>query len=307
LARRLRLACAVIDRSFRCSHASEAAAEPLLGTASTITDWLLVEHPGPWGEHALRNARLPAGLGDVLRRRERELQIRVLLIRRHGRPTGGPRSCFAIHTGPDLAWMEHTDLDDIRDVAALDLGALGRGESVGLTPIDGVVFAVCTHGRRDPCCAERGRPLASALSDAFPGETWESTHVGGDRFAGNMIAFPHGFYFGRVDAGRGVEIAAGYVAGSIDLEHLRGRSCRSTDVQAAEHHLRTRHGLIGVDDVSVIEVARTGAETIVTFRTPFGSWWVRVRRERGPEERLTCHGDGPRRPPRFVVLGMEGA
>ena len=189
------------DRSFRCSHASEAEDEPLLGTASTITNWFLVEQPGPWGEKALRHARLPAGLGDVLRRRERDLKIRVLLIRRHGRRTGARRSCFAIHTGPDRPWMERADLEDVRDVAALDLEGLGRGASVGLTPFEGALFAVCTHGRRDPCCAERGRPLASALSEAFPEQTWESTHIGGDRFAGNMIAFPHGFYFGRVDPG----------------------------------------------------------------------------------------------------------
>ena len=214
------------DRSFRCSHASEAEGEPLVGTASTITNWLLVEHAGPWGEEALRHARLPAGLGDVLRRRERELKIRVLLIRRHGRGAAAKRSCFAIHTGPDRPWIEHADLEDVRDVAAIDLDALGRGASVGMTPTEDPLFAVCTHGRRDPCCAERGRPLAAALSEAFPEQTWESTHIGGDRFAGNMIAFPHGFYFGRVDAARRCRVATGYVGGTIDLEHLRGRSCR---------------------------------------------------------------------------------
>ena len=160
---------AVTDPSFRCSHASEAADEPLFGTASTITNWLLVEHPGPWGERALHHARLPDGLGDTLLRRERELRIRVLLIRRHGRAAGGAPACFAIHTGPDRPWMERADLDDVRDVATLDLDALGSGRSVGLTPVETALFAVCTHGRRDPCCAERGRPLASALSQAYPG------------------------------------------------------------------------------------------------------------------------------------------
>ena len=190
---------AVTDPSFRCSHASEATDEPLLGTASTITNWLLVEHPGPWGERALHGARLPEGLGGTLLQRERDLRIRVLLIRRHGRAAGGAPACFAIHTGPDRPWMERADLDDVRDVATLDLDALGSGRSVGLTPVDTALFAVCTHGRRDPCCAERGRPLASALSQAYPEQTWESTHIGGDRFAGNMIAFPHGFYLGRVE------------------------------------------------------------------------------------------------------------
>jgi hypothetical protein len=300
----------VTDRSFRCAHASDAEGEPLIGTASTITNWLLVEHPGPWGEQALRQARLPAGLGDVLRRRERELNIRVLLIRRHGRGTGEGRACFAIHTGPDRPWMERADLEDVRDVAMLDLNGLGRGASVGLTPIEEALFAVCTHGRRDPCCAERGRPLASALSMAFPQQTWESTHVGGDRFAGNMIAFPHGFYFGRVDPAEGVDVATGYVEGTVDLAHLRGRSCRPTDVQAAEHFLRTRRALTGADDVTVIDVSRVGAETFAAFATPLGSHRVgvrRVRRELGPEERLTCHGGATRRPPPFELLGIDAA
>ena len=124
------------DPSFRCSQASEAADEPLLGTASTITNWLLLEHPGPWGERALHHARLPDGLGATLLRRERELRIRVLLIRRHGRAAGGAPACFAIHTGPDRPWMERADLNDVRDVATLDLDALGHGRSVGLAPVD---------------------------------------------------------------------------------------------------------------------------------------------------------------------------
>ena len=160
---------AVTDPSFRCSHASEAADEPLLGTASTITNWLLVEHPGPWGERALHHARLPEGLGQTLLRRERELRIRVLLIPpRYGRAAGGAPACFAIHTGPDRPWMERTDLDDVRDVATLDLDALGSGRSIGLTPVDTALFAVCTHGRRDPCRAERGLAARGGALTGLP-------------------------------------------------------------------------------------------------------------------------------------------
>lgn len=290
------------DPSFRCSHASEAADEPLPGTASTITNWLLVEHAGPWGERALHHARLPDGLGTTLMRRERELRIRVLLIRRHGRAAGGAPVCFAVHTGPDRPWMERADLDDVRDVATLDLRPLGGGRSVGLTPVESALFAVCTHGRRDPCCAERGRPLASALSRAFPEQTWESTHVGGDRFAGNLVAFPHGFYFGRVEPEEATEIGAAYLDGRVDLEHLRGRSCRPIDVQAAEHHLRTDHDLTGTDDVVVEDVIREGTDSIVTFRTPLGRFRIVVRRTLGPDERLTCHDQTTQRPPRYELL-----
>jgi hypothetical protein len=290
------------DPSFRCSHASEAADEPLLGTASTITNWLLVEHPGPWGERALLHARLPHGLGVALLQRERELRIRVLLIRRHGRAAGDTTIAFAIHTGPDRPWIERADLDDVRDVTTLDLDPLGSGRSLGLTPVDTALFAVCTHGRRDPCCAERGRPLASALTRAYPEQTWESTHIGGDRFAGNMIAFPHGFYFGRVEAVSGVEIAARYLDGKLDMEHLRGRCCRPIDVQAAEHFLRVAHDLTGVDDAAVDEVVRADADTFTTFRTPLGRYRISVRRNFGSPEQLTCRSGTTERPPRFELL-----
>ena len=56
--------------------------------------------------------------------------------------------------------------------------------------VHGPVVVVCTHGRRDVCCAERGRPLAAATALEHPGAVWESTHVGGDRFAGEPDRVP---------------------------------------------------------------------------------------------------------------------
>jgi hypothetical protein len=176
-----------------------------------------------------------------------------------------------------------------------------------LTASRGSLFAICTHGRRDPCCAERGRPLASALSKTFPDETWESTHIGGDRFAANMVAFPHGFYFGRVGPDEGADIAAAYVAGTLEIEHFRGRSCRPIDVQAAERYLRARDALFGIDDVTVVDVSRAGPQTSTTFRTPMGLRKVEIHRALGPEERLTCHSDALKRPPAFVLRGIETA
>ena len=120
-----------------------------------------------------------------------------------------------------------------------------------------------------------------------------------------MIAFPHGFYFGRVGPAEAIDLANGYVEGRLDLEHLRGRSCRPMDVQAAEHHLRSRHALTGIDDVTVVDVTRAGGRTSATFRTPLGLRRVGIRRDLGPEERLTCHSDATQRPPRFELIGIE--
>ncbi|MEX2274015.1 MAG: sucrase ferredoxin [Actinomycetota bacterium] len=289
----------------RCSIRSEAAHEPVLATASTVRNWLLLEHPGPWGVQALRDARMPPGLGARLRTLGREHRFRTLLIRRPIRDPDPRTSCFAIHSGPGDPWVERVDLNDLVDACDLDLAALGRGERPGLTPHTDPLFAVCTHGRHDACCAERGRPLARSLAEAFPAQTWESSHIGGDRFAGNLLAFPHGMYFGRVTADRGPLVAASYLEGRIDLTVFRGRSCRSVDAQAAEHFLRAKFFLEGVDEVVPEHIDRSGDEITVVARTYAGSYDVRLLRGEGPEERLTCHSTAPQRPPTFRLLGID--
>jgi hypothetical protein len=291
----------------RCSARSEARGEPLAATASTVRRWLLLEHDGPWGERALTDARLPSGLGRELIRIERRLGIRVLLIRRPDRDVAESGTCFVISSGPERPWIERTRLRRRRDVLDLDLEALARGERTGLEPYHAPLFLVCTHGRHDPCCAERGRPLAQWLSVARPDETWESTHVGGDRFAANLVAFPYGWYFGRVEADAGPLVADAYADGRVDLAHARGRSCRPIDVQAAELFLRTDRVLDGLDDVDVRRVRRAGPTTTAVLDTVDGPFAVAVERSVTPAAPLTCHAVEQLGAPAFSLASIGPA
>ena len=296
---------APIASSDRCSARSDARLEAIAGTASTVRRWLLLEHDGPWGERPLLDARLPGDLGRELGRLERTLGIRVLLIRRPDRDVPDSGTCFAVQSGPTDPWIERTTLAAPREVLDLDLRALSRGERPGLEPYRRPLFAVCTHGRHDPCCAERGRPLAQWLSVARPEETWECTHVGGDRFAGNLVAFPYGWYFGRVAADAGTVVADAYADGRVDLAHARGRSCFPIDVQAAELFLRADRGLDGLDDVAATGVERAGAETTVGFAGSSEPFAVRVRRSPSAPARLTCHAAEERPAPAFDLVAIE--
>jgi hypothetical protein len=279
----------------------------MFGTASTVRSWLLIEQPGPWGRFALAGGRLPDGLGEELRMRSAYSGVRVLLIRRPGRSAEGPARAFAIRSGPEEPWIQRVELSRVEDVLEVDLDRLGRGErSDAGIPHRGAVFLVCTHGRHDPCCAERGRPLAEALSSAFPEETWESSHFGGDRFAGNLVVFPHGFYFGRVRPEGSEALARTYLDGRLDLERLRGRSCRPMPVQAAEQFLREHEGLDRIDDVEVDAAITTPSGARVRFRTAAGRSEVRLARE--PDvvaRRLTCHSQHEERPPAYRLLAIE--
>jgi hypothetical protein len=291
----------------RCSVESEARGEPMLGTASTVRNWLLLEHEGPWGAQPLQDGRLPGGVGEQLLRESAARDVRILMIRRVDRSSDGSTTCFAIHSGPDEPWIERIELARFENATSIDLELLGRGRRLGRGELHGgPLFLVCTHGRRDPCCAERGRPLADALASAFPAETWEASHLGGDRFAANLLAFPHGVYFGRVEPMDGPSVARGYLAGRLDLAHLRGRSCWPMRVQAAEHFLREREGLDRLDDVEVRSFAPVSEGFATRFRTIAGRFEVRVAREPSPDAaRLTCHSEADERAPAYRLLSIE--
>jgi hypothetical protein len=279
----------------------------MAGTASTVRSWLLLEDPGPWGRDALLDARLPERVGLELQRRCATAGVRPLLIRRtSSNPSSGQGlTCFAVRSGPEPPWIERTGLPNVGVALDLDLPALGRGERPGFEPVEGPLFLVCTHGRRDVCCAERGRPLAQALAAAFPEPTWESSHVGGDRFAGNVVAFPHGLYLGRVRPDEAARVAGMYADGRVPLDHLRGRPCYPMPVQAAEVALRTQEGLDGLDDV-VLE--RTGARRGVstsTFATPVGRFSVSIAVEETAPSFLTCHSPVAEPTPSYRTIAIE--
>jgi hypothetical protein len=210
--------------------------------------WLLIESAGPWAAEALETP-LPAPLGKLAIGAD-ELGIRVQLIRRPvrpGRPGGGSRSDEAgrdgepghrddpaVYTGwtagpaPWLRRMPGGNLDPAV------LGALAAGEPAGGMVESGPLFLVCAHGRRDRCCARFGVPLARELAARYPGQVWETTHVGGHRFAANLVILPHGLYYGPVDSPAAHGAIDAYQRGEITAHRYRGRAGQDTEAQEAE-------------------------------------------------------------------------
>ena len=272
------------DPAFRCSLASRELEEPLLGTASTVSRFLLVEAPGPWGVSALRDSRLPDEVKRHLAAVQAQERLRPLLIRR---PAGVPRSPGVRVYLADARSrrLSGTVLDDVAQLPGLDLDALA--------PVTGPLFAVCTHGRHDACCAELGRPLAAAVAAVDPERTWEVSHIGGDRFAPNLLVLPGGWYYGRLDPqGRGGLRGSAHAAGRVDPTHLRGRSALPMPVQAAEVHLRRELAELGEDAVTHVGTRREGADRLVTLMVEAEAWEVRVRPRPRPARRLTCSATG---------------
>lgn len=282
--------------TFRCSAQARERGDELAGTASTFRSFLLVENAGPWGVDALLDSRLPDGVGRRLGQACASLGIRPLLVRSGERtPAGGPR-VYAAHCDPAGPWLAGTRLDSYLDLADLDLAALAAGRRPDWEPVDGPLFAVCTHGRHDACCAERGRPVAAALRRTGEAGCWEVSHIGGDRFAGNALVLPHGLYYGGLDEANVHDVVAATRRGEVHLDLLRGRSSYPMPVQYAEVALRRHLGELRVDALRLAGRRREGARTTATFAHGDGAWRVCVRTEHAEPARLTCSAlrDNPR-------------
>lgn len=294
--------------AWRCAAESLLRDEPVGGTATHVRTWLLLEHTGPWGDDVLLDARLPDGLGAALKQQARAYRAKVLLIRRFSStPDGEGLRVFAAYADPVAPRIESGTITDPREVLDLDLARFREGGSSGLAAYDGSLFCVCTNGRHDACCAERGRPVAKALDDAHPEETWEISHIGGDRFAANMVVLPHGLYYGRLDPVSAIEVAGAHLSGELDLDHLRGRASHPMAVQAAEIHLRRELGATREGDVRLTGRWVDGDVTTATFAVAGGTYQVAVRTHRDPATatRLTCKALRDNPVPRHEVLSTR--
>jgi hypothetical protein len=279
-----------------CSVLGERLGEDLAATAPKARRFLLLEQGGPWtGRNAVTHSDLDEGLARELLAYADETGIKVHLIRRSSqRAAHEQRACFIADARRDDPWIERHVLRDPSEVLELDLRE--REPSVRWQQ---PVYAICTHGKRDPCCARRGRPLVRAVRAQWPGETWEVGHIGGHRFAATFLAFPHGLCFGRVPAARGPEVVAAYEAGEIALEYLRGRVGDPPVVQAADVLVRRRLGLRGLDDV-VVEGVDGDA---VTLRTPTGHVRAVLARHESEPRPISC-GDEPEAVPRWELVDL---
>ncbi len=278
----------------RCSVQALARGDSGMATASPVHRWLLVEQPGPWGREALLQSRFDAEVAPLLAERARREDVRVLLVRRPGdrlADAGGRWAYADSRLGREGLWWSVRGSDADLLTAPWD-GSVGE-------PAERPTYLVCTHGGHDACCALRGRPLARAMPAPGPADVWECSHLGGDRFAANVVVLPHGFYYGQVP-GDGALLVAAHEQRQVALAWLRGRAGVPPAGQAAQHGARQALGLLGVDDLPVLAVRSVGRSAgdverwQVTLSGPDGEVVAAVESRPSAEAgRLTCQATHP--------------
>lgn len=270
-----------------CSESSAEAFEALSGSATQARRWLLVEVREAWGSDVVPESLLPAAVKEHLVEwaAERGGDGRVLFIRKPERRVVPTTAVFVAEVFEHGGMFARLELDAIDDLVDADLQP-GRARE----PVTVPTLLVCTHGRRDACCARLGVPLYDALRRFVePDALWQCSHLGGHRFAGNLLALPHGVMLGRVRPVDAPRVAAELAANTIPLAHYRGRVVHDPAVQAAELAIRERLAVAHLTALRYVGPTSDGSRH--RFMTQIGEVQLGVDEVGGPLVPPSCDAE----------------
>ena len=298
--------------SFCSNIARDRSDVGIHGSATVAPHWLCIEHPDPWAARELKNGSLPPrltahiwawkktvpglrpqGIRREVRTWDRPGQVTVLLASANIQPSGAA----------PILWRARLDTYD--DIAALDVPRLveaaRRGETnvlqaAGFEQATDPVVLTCTNGKRDACCALKGRPFHDALADIAPRAAWQTTHLGGHRFAPTAVVLPDGSQYGWLSPGDAPGLwTAARQKQIFRLDRYRGCTAYARPVQAAAIALRQHPDAeaqyLGVRGLRIDEVEREGEDRwTVRLLLKEVRATVTVRRHHGDPVPASCSG-----------------
>jgi hypothetical protein len=246
---------------YRCSQRSLELDEPLLASATETQVYFLLEYTQAWGAKAFDESDLPEAVKAHLKQALKDIAgARLLLIKgRPGRSASRPRF-FVARLSDSQPVLYAFELGGYADLLDLELPDLAAGAAYASQINQDPLYLVCTNGRRDPCCAADGPSVFRTLSRLPDLQVWQTSHLGGHRFAANLVYLPDGLFFGRLDPISAARVVADLQRGELTLDHFRGRACYAAPVQAAEFFLRRQTGQLGNRAFHLLTEEQTSAQ-----------------------------------------------
>ncbi|GAB3521074.1 sucrase ferredoxin [Arthrobacter monumenti] len=280
----------VSPERFFCADAARMRGDPIAGTVPGGNVWVLIEYRGGWPTNGFDGLDIDPGTKSSVFFAAQALRARILLIRRPGRRRReGPNRWAVLRYENSGAYRQHWGVWNRDDDLLAIVGALSSPGELGHPP----VILVCAHGLHDTCCAVRGLPVGRALRERRPDLVWECTHVGGDRFAANVIVLPDGVYYGDLDVMSSLDVIEEHLADRIHAEYLRGYTNLAPPQQAAVAAVLRSFGPASRHEYRIAETARAGDDWRIRVigRPPHPSTFdVELRGRRTPPRQLTCRG-----------------
>ena len=189
-----------------CAVFSNANGESAAGTAPNWDSCLIVEQPKPWATDVYESKGFQEGVLDALDRIEplgRFPKLQCMAPDDQYSVDGHTRVIYYSRPDGPFARYEKDDYvvpDDqvVATVEALveDRDKLSNFESYRQDTGEVRDIFVCSHGSHNTCCATFGYPVYDALRNRYAREldgqlrVWEISHLGGHRFAPNILDMP---------------------------------------------------------------------------------------------------------------------
>ena len=241
----------------RCADICRASREPLIGTATRVDVWLFVENPDAWRAKAIDDNDLAPGVNEwiaaaVAQYAERGLKLRPQFIRQARRDAGRIRMML-LEDGA----MASRDLDSYDELISTDLARLS------LAAPSAPEYFVCTNGQRDTCCSLYGMPLYRKLFALVGARAWQTSHVGGHRYAPNVLVAPSGELYGRVFEDEAEGFVEAIDGGRAATAFLRGRTGLDPMAQVAAAAFGDACSVVGVDGQTVSVRTGRGIEQVI--------------------------------------------
>jgi len=240
----------------------------MMGTAVTANVWFMLEYTRPWGAKATEENELPGDVFKWLSDQVSAVNGRLQFIRQF-RPDADVLTFFVGVNDENAPRLYEFHLSDYEDLLELDVTAVIAGDG-RFAPhlVTGERYFVCTNGKRDRSCAVYGAALYRALAEKVGAAVWQTTHLGGHRFAGTLLSLPDGVCYGRLTPNDTTQLLANSQRGNLWLEKLRGRTCYGSLVQIADFYLRQETGQKRLDAFRLVEIVEMGdGRWQVTFQS----------------------------------------
>lgn len=224
-----------MERNY-CSVLSATLKEDLFATAPLFQKLLLLEYNHAWPEHPSTDNKIDPEVNQFLDAYiTRDASSRLMFIKNNNK-SAVKVTLYLVNCRDNDPFMKRLDLDDYGDILSLDLDTLfeQKDETICAEPI----YLVCTHGKVDVCCSKFGLPIYKQMLE-LDHNTWQATHVTGDRFAPNVVQLPYGHYYGWLNIDELDVFYKTLADGHIFMKNYRGRPCHTKGEQAAEFFLRT--------------------------------------------------------------------
>lgn len=268
---------------FYCTDWSLAIGEPMGGTAVSCQHWFFLEYNQPWTAKATSDNNLPKNVQAWLDEQVERVNGRLQFIKQpRGTRTGW--TFFVASFASVGSRIYRFELDNYEALLALDLSAILAGDTRYQSHLtSGSHLLVCTNGKRDVCCSLHGLALLRALSVYGQTAVWETTHLGGHRFASTLLTLPDGINYGRLTPQDVPQLQIHLQNRTLWLDKLRGRVCFDPVIQVAELFLRQETG----------ENGQATYEHVATHMPTEDTWQVKFRSATGQQHLVTVAADPP--------------